>query len=79
MAGNKNSMSTRELIVPKHFKVLVAEDNKVNQKVAVHFMKKLGFNSEIATNGLEAVEFVRNKNYDLVFMDCQMVKNIWLP
>jgi PleD family two-component response regulator len=77
MTGKKKKLPhPRDLITPKYCKVLVAEDNKVNQKVAIYFMKKLGFEVEIAVNGLEAIEFVRNNKYDLVFMDCQMVNKV---
>ena len=52
--------------------VLVAEDNRVNQKVAVALLKSLGLNAELANNGLEAMEKCLNGNYCLVLMDCQM-------
>ncbi|MFW6037461.1 MAG: PAS domain S-box protein [Desulfonatronovibrio sp.] len=52
--------------------VLVAEDNLVNQMVAVGVLKKLGLSSDIAHNGAEAVKAVQNKTYDLVLMDVQM-------
>ena len=52
--------------------ILLAEDNTVNQRVAVGFLKNMGYVAEIANNGLEALEKCRNKKYDLVFMDCQM-------
>jgi signal transduction histidine kinase len=54
--------------------VLVAEDNIVNQKLAVHLLKRLGHTSKIAFNGLEALEELkRNRSsYDMVLMDVQM-------
>lgn len=58
----------------KDYRILLAEDNLVNQKVAVRFLEKLGFKSDIANNGKEAVELFKNGNYDLVFMDVQMPK-----
>jgi signal transduction histidine kinase/CheY-like chemotaxis protein len=54
------------------FKILVAEDNLVNQKLIDKVFKKLGYSIDIKANGLEAVEAVKNKKYDLVFMDIQM-------
>ena len=53
-------------------RVLVAEDNLVNQRVASAMLAKLGQQVDVASNGREAVEKVRQGRYDLVFMDCQM-------
>jgi CheY-like chemotaxis protein len=51
---------------------LVAEDNAVNQKVALHTLLQFGYEADLARDGREAVEAVRLKNYDLIFMDVQM-------
>jgi signal transduction histidine kinase/CheY-like chemotaxis protein len=53
-------------------RVLVVEDNLVNQKVAVRILTRLGHAVNVANNGLEAVEAVRSGNVDLILMDCQM-------
>lgn len=53
-------------------KILLAEDNKINQLVAVKFLDRFGFKSDIANNGKEAVEKMKNNDYDLVLMDIQM-------
>ncbi len=53
-------------------KVLLVEDNNVNQMVATRMLKRIGFNADIASNGLEAVEAVESISYDLVFMDISM-------
>ncbi|MGL4207790.1 MAG: response regulator, partial [Candidatus Adiutrix sp.] len=52
--------------------ILLAEDSPVNQMVAKGILEKMGHQVDIANNGLEALEALKVKNYDLVFMDCQM-------
>ena len=52
--------------------ILLVEDNLVNQQVAQHLLKKLGYNILIANNGEEALNMLENSNYELILMDCQM-------
>ncbi len=52
--------------------ILVAEDNAVNQKVALKMLEKMNITADLAVNGNDAVNAVMNKRYDLVFMDVQM-------
>ena len=53
-------------------KILVAEDDFANQRVASLFLKKLGYEVEIAENGHQAVELAQSKPFRLILMDCQM-------
>jgi len=52
--------------------ILLAEDNKANQKLAMLLLTKLGYQVQLANNGQEAVDGVRRDSYDLILMDCQM-------
>lgn len=52
--------------------LLVVDDNEVNRKVACGFLRKMGYEVDVAENGQEAVDAVLAKSYALVFMDCQM-------
>jgi PAS domain S-box-containing protein len=51
---------------------LVAEDNVINQKLAVRMLEKLGIRADVAANGREAVDLFALRPYDLLLMDCQM-------
>jgi PAS domain S-box-containing protein len=53
-------------------KVLLAEDNAVNQKVALRFLERMGYNADAVGNGLEVMSAFQNRDYDLVLMDLQM-------
>jgi len=55
-----------------HGRLLVVEDNPANQKVASIMLQRLGCEVEVASNGREAVERLRDEHFDVVFMDCQM-------
>ncbi|MEJ8853377.1 GAF domain-containing protein [Variovorax robiniae] len=53
-------------------RILLAEDNVVNQKLAMRLLQQMGYRADLASNGLEAVESVQRQDYDVVLMDVQM-------
>ncbi len=53
-------------------RILLAEDNFVNQKVALKMLESLGYKADIAANGQEVLQLLEKIPYDLIFMDCQM-------
>ncbi len=57
---------------PTQRKILIVEDNPINQKVAIGILRKAGFLCQVVNNGQEAVEAYCSSQFDLVLMDCQM-------
>jgi CheY-like chemotaxis protein len=53
-------------------RILLAEDNVVNQKLALRLLQQMGYRADLASNGLEAIESVERQPYDVVLMDVQM-------
>jgi len=53
-------------------RILLAEDNLINQKLALRLLEKMGYRADVAANGKEAIEAVQKKQYHLVLMDVQM-------
>lgn len=53
-------------------KLLLVEDNKVNQMVCLRILSRMELSADLACNGLEALEKVENEKYDIILMDCQM-------
>jgi CheY-like chemotaxis protein len=53
-------------------RILLAEDNVVNQKLALRLLSQMGYRADVASNGIEAVESVGRQAYDVVLMDVQM-------
>jgi PAS domain S-box-containing protein len=64
------SVSTLANEIP--LSVLLVEDNAVNQKVALHFLHRLGYTAKVVVNGREALQTVERERFDLVLMDLQM-------
>lgn len=52
--------------------ILLVDDSDVNRKVASLMLKKLGYQADLAANGIEAIEVLENRPYDIVFMDIEM-------
>lgn len=63
---------SRSSMPVKKARILVVEDNLVNQRVAIALLKALGVDSDVADNGEVALRMIAAKRYDAVFMDCQM-------
>ncbi|BAQ66564.1 response regulator [Geminocystis sp. NIES-3709] len=77
LSSESLNYQTKENIIDKKFiakqeKILLVEDNKVNQIVVKNQLKKIGYKCDIADNGQIALDLLKKKSYDLIFMDCQM-------
>jgi GAF domain-containing protein/CheY-like chemotaxis protein len=53
-------------------RILLAEDNVVNQKLALRLLERMGYRADLASNGIEAIESVQRQGYDVILMDVQM-------
>jgi len=77
-AAPENSLQRRDSSVDalqplsESLDILLVEDNKVNQKLAMRLLEKLGSQVTIAASGIEALELLERRSFDLILMDCQM-------
>jgi CheY-like chemotaxis protein len=62
----------KTLAAQRPLSILLAEDNVINQKVAVRLLERMGYRPDVASNGFEALEAVHRQHYDVVLMDVQM-------
>jgi len=68
--NNKGELEIIQAYQPLN--ILIAEDDPINQKLVQRLFSKLGYKPDIAFNGLQALEYVKQKNYEVVFMDMHM-------
>jgi len=69
----KSSLQSLQFLkTASKIRILVAEDNPINQKVAQAMLKKMGLRADVVANGKEAVNVLQIIPYDLLLMDCQM-------
>lgn len=64
--------SSFDAVIPDRFKVLLAEDNQVNQFITLSMMESIGAEVDLAVNGQEALDLAASKDYDIILMDIQM-------
>ena len=73
---DKNQLITRHSLNESgagwQYRILVADDNVIDQKITLVLLKKLGLHADVASNGVDAVSAVRGHRYDIVLMDIQM-------
>ena len=70
--ARRATQAQRTRIAPRHLRILVAEDNPVNQELAMHLLERRGHHAILAENGREALAAVERHAFDLVLMDVQM-------
>lgn len=71
-SAGSQSEPLHQLSIATNVQILLAEDNLINQKVAIRMLRKLGYEADIAQNGLEVLSMLQNRPYDLILMDALM-------
>ncbi|TGK37517.1 response regulator [Leptospira gomenensis] len=69
---NRSENGKQKLSEDIPLRILLVEDNVINQKIALRLLTKLGYSAETALNGVEALSHLEKREYDLIFMDIQM-------
>ncbi|MDD7886666.1 hybrid sensor histidine kinase/response regulator [Flavivirga sp. 57AJ16] len=69
---SKNEIEEEDKLLNKKYKILVVEDNKINQVVTQNLLKKANYESLVVSNGLEALNAAKNNKFDLILMDINM-------
>jgi PAS domain S-box-containing protein len=74
-AEASEEIGSKAVLPPKEFssyRILLAEDNPVNQKVALAMLRHLGYGADVAANGMQVLSMLEQKAYDVILMDIQM-------
>ena len=72
LPGPAKATMDKEMASRHPLRILLAEDNLVNQKLALRLLQQMGYRADLAANGIEAIECIKRQPYDLVLMDVQM-------
>lgn len=72
LLGEASSAEFANIGLDRKLRILIAEDNSINQIIAIAMLEKLGHTAVAVANGSEAIDALRETPYDLIFMDCQM-------
>lgn len=72
LSTNAQSALDQSAESPKELRILLVEDNKVNQMVCLRILSRINLNADLACNGQECLDMLEVQDYDLILMDCQM-------